>query len=91
VYKSDENNSLDIFKMVTNIFVKEFVNKKLLIFWTHQMDVKDFKCIWSGGESMFSTIDFLASQILGIVGFQIEIKKIFSLLVYSPIILFGVR
>jgi len=51
-YKSDENNSLDIFEMVTNIneHVEEFVNKKLLIFWIHQVDVKDFKCRSGGGN-----------------------------------------
>jgi hypothetical protein len=30
---------------------------------------------WWKHESLFSIVDFLASQMLGIVGFQIEIKK----------------
>ncbi len=42
----DENYSLDIFKMTTNIneLMKELVNKKLLIFKKFEMNVKDIKC-----------------------------------------------
>ncbi len=46
------------------------------------MDVKDIKCPlqwWEKHESMFPTSSFCAKQILGIVGSQIEIEKIFSL------------
>ncbi len=47
------------------------------------MDVKDIKCPlewWGKHESLFPTITFLAHHILlAIVGFQIEIEKIFSL------------
>ncbi len=44
------------------------------------MDVKDIKHPlqwWQKHESMFPTIFFCASQILGIVGFQIETKEYF--------------
>jgi len=60
-YKSDENNNLDIFEMVTNTneHVKEFLNKKLLIFWIHQMDAKNFKCVWSGGGNMNPCFELL--------------------------------
>ncbi len=46
------------------------------------MDVKDIKCPlqwWQKHEAMFLTIRFLAQQILGIVGSQIEIEMIFYL------------
>jgi hypothetical protein len=46
------------------------------------VDVKDIKCPlewWEKHESLFSTITFLAHQILAIVGFQIEIERTFSL------------
>jgi hypothetical protein len=33
-------------------------------------------------QAMFPTIDFLVKQILRIVGFQVEIKRIFFLLAY---------
>jgi len=45
------------------------------------VDVKDSKCPsewWGKHESLFPTITFFAHQILfAIVGFQIEIEKIF--------------
>ncbi len=46
------------------------------------MDLKEIKCPpqwWQKHESMFPTVGFLAQQILGIVGSQIETKRIFSL------------
>ncbi len=46
------------------------------------MDLKEIKCLvqwWQKHESMFPTMGFLARQILGIVGSQIEAKRIFSL------------
>ncbi len=46
------------------------------------MDVKNINCPlqwWEKHESMFRTIGFCARQILGIVGFQIETERIFSL------------
>ncbi len=76
--------SLDIFDMIASISepTTELVNKELLIFKRYQVDVKDIKCPlqwWEKHEIIFLTINFCARQILGIVGFQIETKKIFSL------------
>jgi hypothetical protein len=80
----EEDMSLDIFEMTTNTSdpTMKLVNIELLIFRCYQMDVKDIKCPlqwWEKHESMFPTIDFCARQILGIVGSQIEIERIFSL------------
>jgi hypothetical protein len=53
---------------------------ELLIFKHYQVDPKDVKCPfqrWGKHEAMFSIVDFLACQILGIVGSQIEIERIF--------------
>jgi hypothetical protein len=47
-----------------------------------QVDPKEIKCPlqwWLKHESMFPTVGFLAQQISGIVGSQIETKNIFSL------------
>ncbi len=58
------------------------MKKELLIFRRYQLNVKDTKCPpqqWQKHEAMFSTIGFLAQQILGIVGSQIETKRIFTL------------
>jgi hypothetical protein len=60
----------------------ELVNKKLLIFRHYQVDDKNIKCPlqwWEKHESMFPIVGFYASQILGIVGSQTEIEKLFSL------------
>jgi hypothetical protein len=46
------------------------------------LDVKDIKCPlqwWHKHEAMFPIVGFLAWQILGIVGLQIETKRIFFL------------
>jgi hypothetical protein len=54
---------------------KELVIKKLLIFKRYQVGPKNIKCPlqwWGKHEVMFPTIGFLARQILGIVGSQIE-------------------
>jgi len=62
--------------------MKELVNQELLIFPKYQMDAKNIKCPlewWRKHEAMVPTIDFLAQQILGIIGFQIEIERVFSL------------
>jgi hypothetical protein len=61
---------------------KEFVTREQLIFKRYQVDPKDIKCPlqwWGKHEAMFPTIGFLACQILGIVGSQIEIERKFSL------------
>jgi hypothetical protein len=80
----DEKNSLDIFEMYvgTSEPTKEVVNKELLMFKRFQVDVKDIECPlewWAKQDSLFPTVAFLAYQILGIVGSQIEIERIFSL------------
>ncbi len=69
--------------MTTNISetIMKLVNREL-IFRHYQMDVKDIKGPlqwWEKHESMFPIIGFCAKQIFKIVGFQIETKKIFSL------------
>jgi hypothetical protein len=54
---------------------RKFVTKELLIFKRYQVDPKDIKCPlqwWGKHEAMFPTIGFLAHQILGIVGSQLE-------------------
>ncbi len=59
----DQDNSFDIFDMVTNIdeLAKELVNWESLIFHNYQDDAKYIKCLleWERKhESMFSIIDF---------------------------------
>jgi hypothetical protein len=52
------------------------------MFKSFQMDVKDIKCLlewWAKHKSLFPTVAFLACQIVGIVGFQIDTNFIFSL------------
>jgi len=54
----------------------------LLVFQCYQVDVNKIKHPlqwWEKHEAMFPTIGFLVHQILKIVGFQIETKRIFSL------------
>jgi hypothetical protein len=80
----EDDMNLDIFELITSTSepTTELVNKKLLIFKHYQMDDKDIKCPlqwWEKHESMFPIVGFYARQSLGIVGFQIEIEKIFSL------------
>ncbi len=79
-----KNTIQNVFEMTTNTNepTKEVVNLELLILQRFQMDAKNIKCPsewWENHESMFLTIGFLACQILKIVGSQIEIKKVFSL------------
>jgi hypothetical protein len=80
--KADENMSLDIFDMTTNIIEPstKLINKELLIFKCYQVDVKDIKCPmqwWEKRENMFPTIGFCAKQILGIILCQIKKNNIF--------------
>jgi hypothetical protein len=80
----EKDMSLDIFEMTTNTSepTTELVNRELLIFRHYQVDVKYIKCPlqWcEKHESMFPTIGFCVNQIIGIVGSQIEIERIFSL------------
>jgi len=81
--KVEKEKTLDIFEMIGNISepTMELVNKELMIFKCYKADVKDIKCPlhwWEKYDNMFLTIGFCAKQILGIVGSQIETKKIFS-------------
>jgi hypothetical protein len=53
-----------------------------VIFKHYQVDPKDIKSPfkwWGKHEAKFPPIGFLACQSLGIVGLQIETKRIFSL------------
>jgi hypothetical protein len=48
---------------------------ELLVFKKYQLDVKNIRCPlqwWQKHEAMSPTIGFLARQILGVIGFQIE-------------------
>jgi len=80
----NQNYSLDIFEQTTNTneLTKKLNNMKLLIFKQYQVDVKDMKCPfrqWEKYELMFSIVDFLVHQMLGIVVSQIKMERIFSL------------
>ncbi len=75
----------DAFEMIvsTSELAKELINKKLLIFKRYKVDVKEIQHIfqwWEKYESMFPIVSFLACQILNIVGSQIEIEIILSLI-----------
>jgi hypothetical protein len=62
--------------------VKKVVNRGSLIFAIFQMDAKEIKnpLQWSQKhESIFPIVSFFAWQILGILGSQIETKRIFSI------------
>ncbi len=80
----EKDRSLDIFGMIANISdpTIKLVNIELVIFRCYQVDVRDIKWPpqwWEKHESMLFTFGFCVGQILGIVGFQIETNKIFSL------------
>jgi hypothetical protein len=67
----------------TSELAKEVISRKLLIFKRYKVDVKEIKHIfqwWEKYESMFLIVSFLACQILGIVGSQIEIEIIYFLI-----------
>ncbi len=75
---------MDIFEQTTSTSepIEELVMREFLVFRIHQSDVKDIKCPlqwWQTHEAMFLILGFLARQILGVVGSQIETKRIFSL------------
>ncbi len=79
-----QDSYLDIFKIIveTNEPTKELVNRALEMFKWYQVDAKNLKCLlkwWEKHESLFSIVIFFTNRILGIVRFQIETKKIFSL------------
>jgi hypothetical protein len=74
--------SLDIFEQIASIseLAEELVKRELLVFRRYQLDVKDIKCPfqwWQKHETMFFIVGFLARHILGVVGSQIETKRIF--------------
>ncbi len=78
---TNASSNLDILKQTpsTNELVTKLVTKELLIFKCDQMDLIEIKCSlqwWGKQENMFLTIGFVTCQILGIVGSQIEAKKI---------------
>jgi hypothetical protein len=63
----------------TNESTKELVNKELPMLKRYQMDAKDIKCLlewWGKHESFFPII----IKLLGIVEYQIETKKVCSLI-----------
>ncbi len=80
----EKDMSLCIFEMTTNASepTTRLVNKELLIFRHYQVDVKNIKypLQWcEKHESMFPIVGFCVNRIIGIVGSQIEIERIFSL------------
>jgi hypothetical protein len=77
--KVEEDKSLNIFEMAKEPKMK-LVNRKLLIFSHYKVNVKNIKCPlqwWEKHESMFPTFVLCVRQVLGIIGFRIEIKRIF--------------
>jgi hypothetical protein len=81
----EQDCNLNIFEQTTNTSepVEELVKMELLVFRKYQLDVKDIKCPrqWrQKHEAMFPTIRFLTQIFLGVVGSQIEVERIFSLI-----------
>lgn len=79
----DEDDNLDIFEMVAGIkeLANKLMNRKLMIFCKFQVDAKDINChlkLWPKHESMFPNVGFLGEQILRVISFQKETKKIVS-------------
>jgi hypothetical protein len=63
--------------------MKEIVTMELLDIRRFQVDLKEIKTLpqwWEKHESTFPIVVFLATQILRIIGSQIEIEHIFSLI-----------
>jgi hypothetical protein len=82
--KGWRGHDLDIF-VTTSISdpTMKLVNRELLIYKCYQVDVNNIKCPlqwWEKHENMFPTIGFCARQIWGIVRFQNETERIFSLI-----------
>ncbi len=77
---SDEDSNLDNFEMTskTSKPSKKLVMRKVDLFRKY-LKIKDIKCWWAKHEPFFPIIVFLTCQILGIVGFKIKTKNIFSL------------
>jgi len=71
--------------MIANVseLAIELINRELLIFRLYQVDVKNIKCPfqrWETHENKFLTFGLCVRQILGILGSQIEMQRIFSLI-----------
>jgi hypothetical protein len=80
---SDEDSNLDGFEMTskTSKPSKTLVKREVDLFRKYP-EIKDIKCLldwWAKHEPFFRIIAFLTCQILGIVGFKINTKNIFSL------------
>jgi hypothetical protein len=80
---SDEDSNLDSFEMTskTSKPSKKLMKREVDLFKKYP-EIKDIKCPldwWAKHEPFFPIISFLTCQILGIVGFKIKIKNIFSL------------
>ncbi len=61
---------------------KDIVKKQLLIFEHYQVDANEIICplqLCEKYEVMFPIVGFLAQQIFKIIGSQIKIERIFSL------------
>jgi hypothetical protein len=77
----DAKSDFDIFKQTPNTSEAtiKLVAKEMLIFRHYQVDFNEIKCLlewWAKHETMFIIVDFLAQEILRIVGSQIETKSI---------------
>jgi hypothetical protein len=80
----DDDCRLNIFQMTirNRELAKELVIKELLDFRRFHVDVKNIKTFllwWENHHSRFLVVGLLARHILGIVGFQIGMEDIFSL------------
>ncbi len=81
---TNEEYNLDIFEITnsTSKPSKELMNKELVIFQRYEIDAKNIKHFlqqWEKDEIMFLIVGFFAHQILRIIGSQIEMETIFSL------------
>ncbi len=81
---TNEPTMEEVFEMFarTNEPTKEEVNKELQMFTRFQVGVNNIKCFlewWAKHESLFPTMAFFVHHILGIVGFQMETERPFSL------------
>jgi hypothetical protein len=80
---SDENFNLNMFEMTlkTSEPYKKLARRRVDLFKKY-LDRKVIKCLldlWAKHGSMFPIVAFFAHQIFDIVGLQIKIKRIFSL------------
>jgi hypothetical protein len=78
----EEDNNLDIFEMTTSKSepTMKLINKELLIFKRYERMSKTSSAHFNGGKNMktcFPQLVFMLKKILGIIGSQIETKRIF--------------